>query len=171
MKILPTILVVCILIFISRTGLPQTCQSSIEATAAASFFNLHDDGTATDTRTGLRWARCAIGQQFSGNRCKKKAISMRFQDAQAAIQKFTLGQYKHWRLPTVSELSRIVETRCNTPAINEIVFPDTPSKSFWTNTRFVNTLGHHWLVQFRQGDNHVDKDEIEALVRPVLNVD
>jgi len=54
-----------------------------------------------------------------------------------------------WRLPQKEELGTIVATNCKRPAINEEVFPDTPSIQYWTST--ASGPSHAWIVFFRTG--------------------
>jgi hypothetical protein len=54
-----------------------------------------------------------------------------------------------WRLPQKDELESIVATNCKRPAIDETVFPDTPSIQYWTSTP--TGPSYAWVVFFRTG--------------------
>ena len=55
----------------------------------------------------------------------------------------------HWRLPQRDELQSIVSPNCKKPAINENVFPGTPSIQYWTST--ASGPSYAWVVFFRTG--------------------
>ena len=54
-----------------------------------------------------------------------------------------------WRGPQKDELETIVATNCKRPAIDETVFPDTPSIQDWTSTP--TGPSYAWVVFFRTG--------------------
>jgi hypothetical protein len=54
-----------------------------------------------------------------------------------------------WRLPQKDELESIVAANCKRPAIDETVFPDTPSIQYWTSTP--TGPSYAWVAFFRTG--------------------
>lgn len=69
-----------------------------------------DDGFWKDTKTGLMWSRCSIGQKWNGNTCTGKPILLKYSDAQEYIENFINSGnslYKNWRVPTIKELADI----------------------------------------------------------------
>jgi Protein of unknown function (DUF1566) len=54
-----------------------------------------------------------------------------------------------WRLPQRDELQSIVAPGCKKPAVNETVFPGTPSIQYWTST--ATGSSYAWVVFFRTG--------------------
>jgi len=144
----------------------QTCKSNVPASTPVSRFQLDDNGTATDKRTGLIWMRCSLGQAWDGKSCSGKALKFNWQQAIENAKASTFAKRK-WRIASVSEISAIIELRCENPAINQTLFPQTPGSHYWTATAFVNHKASHWLIQFRSGENHTDKDSVLAHVRLV----
>lgn len=74
----------------------------------------------TDAATGLRWARCALGQAWQDSRCTGEAVSLDLMDAQARVE--ALNAQKHegitqWRLPTIVELAAL--RRCDHGFVSE----------------------------------------------------
>lgn len=116
------------------------CQDGVgkrRASTPTSEFILNADGTVVHQRTGLQWARCALGQEWNGTGCSGQASVHTWQDATDAVGRLNgtgLGGHHDWRLPTAQELMSIVEQCRQAPAINVNVFPDTPRSGFWTAT-------------------------------------
>lgn len=54
-----------------------------------------------------------------------------------------------WRLPTRAELLTLVDDTRSSPACS--IFPDCPSKWFWTSTPWAGSSSYAWFVQFGDG--------------------
>lgn len=101
-------------------------------------FQDNGNGTVTDQMTGLMWQSMEI-------RPKK------WQQALAYCRQLDLGGYTDWRLPTIKELSTLVnESRIN-PSIDTTFFPGTRSASYWSSTTFTGHPGFAWHVRFDNG--------------------
>lgn len=140
--------------------LAQSCNSKIMPSAPTTRFSDNHDGTVTDKRTGLQWARCSLGQRLENGRCRGEAHSLPW-----AI--VSLVMEKGWRLPTITELNSIAELSCVKPAINITIFPDTMPGAYWSATRFVNKDGDYWQVNFLQGESGSEPADTAAYVRLV----
>lgn len=121
------------------------------------FVN-NGDGTVTDKATGLQWKRCAEGQIFSGNSCTGVASNFSWKNALHHADQASFGGYDDWRLPNIKELYSIVEVACKNPAINTIIFQETPSKVFWSSAAFEvfwrsmsESEYYIWSVDFKDG--------------------
>jgi len=92
------------------------------------------DGSIHDTGTATNWNNAQI-----------------FIISQFNARKF--GGYNDWRLPTVKELSSIVDRSIilASPAINTDYFPNTASSSYWSSTTYASIPESAWLVSFRSG--------------------
>lgn len=140
----------------------QVCKTqSILATTPTHLFTSHNDGTVTDSRTGLMWQQCSVGQ--SGAACSGKAVTYTWQDALHYAQNLNanggFAGYTDWRLPNIKELSSIVEDQCVDPAINATVFPNTPSRLFWSSSPVADVSYDAWYVIFLNGvTSNDDKD-------------
>ena len=111
----------------------------------ASRFEVHGD-TVFDKSTDLTWTRCSYGQQWTeGGGCSG---SVELLDWNTAMGLHLKGD-ANWRLPQREELQSIVASNCKKPAINEKVFPGTPSIQYWTST--ASGPSYAWVVFFRTG--------------------
>lgn len=100
----------------------------------------------TDSKTGLIWARCAVGQSWDGSTCSGTA-SIRSQEAALAGAQALTG----WRLPNIKELSSLVDRGCNVPAIDASAFPN-PALSAWSSSPYSGDTGEAWHVDFGDGN-------------------
>jgi hypothetical protein len=104
---------------------------------AAPFTFSADGGEVIDNNTGLVWRRCAAGMTSDGNQCTGTAYNFTFETAlaYATYQAATAGVA--WRLPNLGELLSIADAERAMPAIDSLMFPDTPANKFWTSSLFV----------------------------------
>lgn len=115
---------------------------------SSSRYEIHNNGTVTDTKTGLMWKQCA--ELYRGNDCSSYDTLTQFTWGVAAA-KFTkfskYAGYNDWRMPTIEELKTLVDCHdnseeivneggCNShnneSTINSEAFPNTPFDSFWS---------------------------------------
>jgi hypothetical protein len=121
------------------------CDPSRPSELFASRFEVHGD-TVYDKSTDLTWIRCSYGQQWiEGGGCSG---SVKLLDWESAMG-LHLQEDGDWRLPQRDELQSIVAPNCKKPAINEKVFPETPSIQYWTST--ASGPSYAWVVFFRTG--------------------
>lgn len=98
-----------------------------------------NQGVVIDNRSGLMWQR----DLPDGGMIWDAGIGY--------CGDLILGGHSDWRLPTRVELLSIVDAERQAPAIDGIVFPNTPSSGFWTSTPYVGMSGSVWLVSFEHG--------------------
>lgn len=72
----------------------------------------------------------------------------------AALNASRFGGFSDWRLPTLKELSSIVDNSVSDPAINAFYFPHTAisiygNYRYWTSTTYL--WDYVWAVNFRDG--------------------
>jgi len=148
----------------------QTCQTaSIPATTLTSRFKDNNNGTVSDTKTGLMWKKCSEGQ--SGSTCEGSAATYNWQQALQQAQTVNNGGgfagHSDWRVPNVKELLSIVEEQCVDPAINLTVFPNTPNFVFWSSSPSAYGSDYAWYVAATDGYADYDFKNYDLYVRLV----
>jgi Protein of unknown function (DUF1566) len=108
-------------------------------------------GEVRDRATGLVWRRCLEGTRWTGSQCTGTPLeaSRTLAIAHAQAQAADTGQA--WRLPNVKELASLVDTGRMFPAIDPLVFPDTPALPLWTSTHVTGLAENAWQVEFSVG--------------------
>jgi hypothetical protein len=146
----------------------QTIVDYIPDTTPDERYTLHDDGTVTDTDTGLQWQRCSLGQDWDGSTCNGGASTLNWQRALQQTGSNRFAGYSDWRLPNVEELRSIVAHDRYSPAINSNIFPNTKSNYYWSSSPAAADSSDAWRVNFGYGndDNYYRfTDNLLRLVR------
>ena len=105
------------------------------------FVN-NNDGTITDTYTGLMWQQATADETYT------------LEQALEYCENLTLpaGGYSDWRLPSKNELHSIVDYNYYAPSIDLDVFPDTfASSRYWSSTTYASSFSDAWIVNFTSG--------------------
>jgi hypothetical protein len=91
------------------------------------------------------------------------------QDFIAALNNANFGGFSDWRLPTVKELSTLVNAGipCPGPTIDAAWFPLTVSSSYWSSTYCADSGGYAWEVSFNVGDISSPPKSVSYYVRGV----
>jgi predicted secreted protein len=69
----------------------------------------------------------------------------------SAVNNENFGGYADWRLPTIKELSTIVNSNQYNPSINITFYPNTVSSYYWSSTTYAYNSGYAWCVYFSSG--------------------
>jgi hypothetical protein len=151
-KVLCTVTFYCL----SLTVFAQTCNSNIILTKPSDRYIDLTDGTISDTKTGLIWMRCSIGQTWDGSNCVGTASSLTWTQALSTAESIDYASSTDWRVPNLKELLSTIEEACTSPTINETTFPDTNIDWYWTSTPTQNDAENVWLIHYSNGlpDNH-----------------
>ena len=130
--------------WLAALGIGISLAGSVQAQAR---FSYSDNGAeVTDSRTGLIWQRCSVGQTWNGNSCIGTATAYLFQSALSYAQK-QIG----WRLPNVNELSSLVDRSKINPSIDSLAFPVTVAWPYLTASPDVDFSTSAWVVYFSDG--------------------
>lgn len=80
------------------------------------------------------------------------------------------GALEGWRLPTVDELSTLVDDTQNCPTINPEHFPGCPKGVFWSATRSEDHCEDAWVLDFTLGQADTESRYFPCFVRLVRRV-
>ena len=167
---------------------------SSSAAVASHFSDYSDDrytdngdGTISDARTGLMWMQCSYGQTYDGGDTNSDGIicegsptfgSWQQAFAWAADSNANVDYgYNDWRLPNIKELGSIVDFGSAIPAINQSIFPNTSTGSYWTSTPSKaldvdsNDDTQSASIWFHTGDHGLNKRTANLYLRLVRNLD
>ena len=117
-------------------------------------FTVNADGTVHDSRTGLVWDQCLLGQDHA-NACDGPGDPYTWQQGLAAAESMNaeawLG-HDDWRLPNVRELRSLVERACVQPGIDTNVFLNAPTApAVLTSSTYPGFPSAVWVVGFDSG--------------------
>jgi len=96
------------------------------------------DGTVSDITTGLMWEQT-------------ETRAMTWEKALAYSEDLDLAGYHDWRLPTIRELSRLVDDSRRDPSIDTAYFPGCRPSVYWSSTTHTLYPSFAWHVQFDDG--------------------
>ncbi|MBK1640402.1 hypothetical protein CKO12_00585 [Chromatium okenii] len=105
----------------------------------------NNNGTISQTNTGLIWAKCSEGQ--TGNTCAGTATVMTWEQALVTASNSNLANYSDWRLPNIKELQTLIEyERDGAAKLNSNYFPNTPATAIWSSTPFALYARNAWYL-------------------------
>ena len=115
------------------------------------MFIDNDDGTVTDTRTGLIWMRCALGQLWDGSTCTGSAHTFTWNKAMTLQHSF--AGYDDWHMPDFDELKSTAGQFLGKEGIDKatVVFPNSPIFDFWSASTCVGSSSYAWHLGFGIG--------------------
>ncbi len=160
-RFLKSVLMLLLMLFVFCTAAFAT------PTTPTSDFIDNGDGTVTHKTTGLVWMRCSMGQTWdkATANCTGTAAAYTW-DAAMALKSNFAGK-SDWRLPNIAELHTIVERENYNPAINTIIFPNTPSEHFFSSSPDASNIYSGWIQDFRFGEGSPSLMNSLSLVRLV----
>ncbi len=120
-------------------------------------YLIHANRTVTDTETQLMWKQ------------NSEAVKYTWDDAMAKFgNNVHFAGYNDWRMPTIEELKTLFDEK-NSPVINPIAFPNTPSSAFWSISPVANLLKYVWVFNFGSGGSNYGDKNSSHTVRLVRN--
>ena len=146
----------------------QFCPMNLALIQPTADYDLTQNGGATVThnRSGLTWMRCSAGQTWNGTTCQGTSSTLTWAAALVnAKNETSFGG--GWRVPNITELRSIIESGCDSPAVNLSVFPATTENTYWSATTYAGDLSSTWNVNFALGDTGVSGKTLGQHVRLV----
>jgi len=94
-------------------------------------YKNNGDGTVTDYVTGLVWQRCSMGTN-NDTACSGAPTIVSAASAVNYCNTLSLAS-KTWRLPTIKELSTLIDLGKYNPSIDSTIFPNTGLYLHWSS--------------------------------------
>ena len=122
---------------------------------ANNFIN-NNDGTITDTATGLMWQQATAPGTYTWQ------LAL---DYVALLNTDEYLGYDDWRLPDRTELLSILDYSRYDPAIDPVF--STVASKYWSSTTFANGADKAWCVYFNGGSVYYNNKSVLGYVRAV----
>lgn len=167
----------------------QYYRPSIDNDWPDSRYEINSDATVKDLWTGLMWQRCialsslndrGTPDDFTDDLCQHNdninGSDIYWQEAINEGTKSTKAGYGDWRVPNVKELHTLLAYDRASPAINEMVFPNTAgsasTRKHWTSSpshvSYDEDRNIAWIIYFdNQGIFPGKRQAVVRLVRDV----
>jgi hypothetical protein len=127
----------------------------------------NQDGTVTDTCTGLMWQKETADVNRDGQTIADLSDSLPWCNALAYCENLSFAGHDDWRLPSVRELQSIVDYRQVAPSIDP-VFHAFGGALYWSSTTYATDPSYAWEVTFGHGEvNPALKAAVNTYVRAV----
>ncbi len=121
-----------------------TCYNAAGSeTPCGDLATASEDEVVTDSLTGLMWQRT-----WAEHRTWQEALDY---CGTTLNEGSGFSGFTDWRLPNPHELLSIVDNSQFTPAIDNTVFPGTPSSYFWSSSSLASDTRNAWFVDFGYG--------------------
>ena len=148
----------------------QDAQYTASGSCVPQKFSIDDsvenEPTVIDKNSGLEWQ-----QRFSKltENCENTGVwdGLPHTTAESYCENLKYGGHDDWRVPTILELNSIVDRGKNSPAINTVYFPDTPSGYFFSSSLDHLHDGYEsfyviWSIDFKDGV--IDLESFDSLL-------
>ncbi|WP_455208494.1 Lcl C-terminal domain-containing protein [Kaarinaea lacus] len=144
---------IALIFFANLVAQGQECNNNMPVVTPTDRFEDQGNGIVLDRNTRLVWKKCAEGQVYNSlsgscNGDARMFVSNEALAFEANINTTGFAGYTDWRVPNIKELSSIVEPSCVNPAINIVVFRNTPNGFFRSSTP---SIGGFYCVNFGNG--------------------
>ncbi len=122
-------------------------------------WTLTQDGAyAIHLSDKLAWRRCVEGMHWDGKTCVGTPVLASFAQAMALAAERRKADGVEWRLPSVTELQRLVNKNANPPGLDTKLFPAAPGEWQWAGTAnvratAVNPYNYGNIAQGRSTDS------------------
>jgi Protein of unknown function (DUF1566) len=146
--------------------LPGSAQAQAPKISPDRFQVSSDGQEVVDHETRLVWRRCLEGMRFEAGRCLGAPQSMVWSHGHDwAKQVSSAGN--QWRMPTMMELTTVIDMNRHGAPVDNALFPDTPRVYVWSATVNERTPSHAWIMFYANGYMMSAQQSISYFVRLV----
>ncbi len=131
-------IIAAVVIILAIVGIAQIDRGPSEVSESGEDIASCGEGTIIYVNEDLCWQR-SVGPEEVAN----------WQAADDYCEDLELAGKADWHLPTVDELSSIVDESNNEIVINTEYFQDTTPAHYWTSSEYKE--GFHWYIHFSLG--------------------
>jgi hypothetical protein len=125
----------------------------------AMSYTDNGDGTVADNVTGLVWQQAVPSGTYTWGSASTSGT------AQSYCATLALAGYSDWRLPSVEELTSLMDPGLS-PPINSTYFPGPPS-AYWSSVPLAGSSGNAWYVSFAGNGMNYSAMSVSSNVRCV----
>ncbi|MGD9974223.1 MAG: DUF1566 domain-containing protein [Desulfatirhabdiaceae bacterium] len=134
-------------------GLPDSATSwamILDTTTGLIWENKTDDGSVHDADNTYTWYDSNAAT--NGGNAGTSGVGTDTEDFLKSLNDSKFGSYSDWRLPTVNELSYMVNRSQVDPSIDRNYFVNTKNSAYWTSTTASSDSAVAWTVHFSKGN-------------------
>lgn len=144
------------------------CNSALPSQANSRYSA--SNGVVSDSKTGLMWQQCSLGQTYDSGSCSGTATRLTWTVATSQASAASDFGFSDWRLPDRKELESLVDLACASPAINAEIFPATAIVRYWSSSPYLSGDSLVWSVNFYDGQVFAQAGTDTAAVRLVRSI-
>jgi hypothetical protein len=117
--------------------------SNVSVTCSDNRFVETTSGTVLDSKTGLTWMRCVVGQTWNGVGCVGSAVTYTASEVSGVATGIQFAGIGSWRVPSIREL---ITLKKYSSSIDSFYFPNSPSGNYGSST--MPGSNSWWTVNF-----------------------
>ena len=120
-------------------ALATASAGAADSPQAPQWVLTQDGAYAINLGDKLAWPRCVEGTQWDGKTCIGIPVLANYAQAVALAAARKKADGVAWRLPSVTELQRLVNKSANPSGLDPTLFPGAPRDWYWAGTANINT--------------------------------
>jgi hypothetical protein len=140
-----------------------TCGNYFSTNQIDDHYQRMDNGLVQDPLTGLTWYRCSAGQRWDNGQCDGNPLRLTFEEAQSWAASVELADFDDWRIPEIDEMINLLESDCNLPSINTLVFSGIEAEVYWSSEPNFWMRSMAWSLFFYRGDYFSKQAQSDSL--------
>jgi hypothetical protein len=157
---------------------PEVPKNQVELSHEINRYEVNE-GVVKDSKTGLIWTRCSLGQTWTGSTCHGEAA--KFSWDEIITKHFSYAGYNDWRIPSIAELKTLLycngkrkdlnsNRRYTKDALMNQIFPNVAHNAvFWSSSQNESIASNVWVTDFLAKTHRQDDRSNYFAIRLVRN--